>query len=157
MVAARGRTMFPRGPLPRARWACWAFRRAVPSRPAPRRRALDATIGSRGRSRRDVSSTWPSSGSGTIGPVRRLIKIALVALGIRAFLRWRRGRSEAQTAAPSAAEPDPADELRRKLAESREDEAEAAAPPVAAVADRRADVHEQGRAALDEMKSSGES
>ena len=89
--------------------------------------------------------------------MRRLIKIALVALGIRAFLRWRRGRSEAQTAAPSAAEPDPADELRRKLAESREDEAEAAAPPVAAVADRRADVHEQGRAALDEMKSSGES
>lgn len=94
-------------------------------------------------------------------PVRRLIKIALVALGIRALLRWRKRRREAQ-ATPATAEPaDPADELRRKLAASREDEPEAAAeaqePPPAAVTDRRAEVHEQGRATLDEMKSSGES
>lgn len=91
--------------------------------------------------------------------MRRLIKLVLVALGIRAFLRWRKRRQEAQ-ATPSAADPtaDPADELRRKLAESREDEAIVAEePPAAAVADRRADVHEQGRAALDEMKPSDES
>jgi hypothetical protein len=48
--------------------------------------------------------------------------------------------------------------LRRKLAESREDDAplEADAPPAVAVADRRADVHEQGRATLDEMTASSE-
>jgi hypothetical protein len=92
--------------------------------------------------------------------VRRLIQIALVALGIRAFLRWRKRRQEAQESLPAAAEPDadPADELRRKLAESREEEpAMAAEPPAADVADRRAEVHEQGRSALDEMKSSDES
>lgn len=91
--------------------------------------------------------------------MRRLIKLALVALGIRAFLRWRKRRREA--AATPAVEPaaDPADELRRKLAETREDEAEVDAmePPAPPVADRRAEVHEQGRATLDEMKSSDES
>lgn len=90
--------------------------------------------------------------------MRKLIKLALVALGIRAFLRWRKSRREAETT-PAAAEPahDPADELRRKLSESREDEAPAEAyEPPAAVADRRAEVHEQGRATLDEMKPSDE-
>jgi hypothetical protein len=92
--------------------------------------------------------------------VRRLIQIALVALGIRAFLRWRKRRQEGRDAVPAAPEqiPDPADELRQKLAESREDEEDAASePPAAAVADRRAEVHEQGRTALDQMKSSDES
>jgi len=89
--------------------------------------------------------------------VRRLIKIALIALGIRAFLRWRKRRREAQ-ATPAVADPsDPADELRRKLAESREDDAVETPAPPEAVADRRADVHEQGRAALDEMKPSDKS
>jgi uncharacterized iron-regulated membrane protein len=95
--------------------------------------------------------------------VRRLVKIALIVLGIRAFLHWRKRRRDARAtaAAPVAqtAAGDPADELRRKLAESREDgptdETEAPAP-VASVADRRADVHEQGRATLDEMKPSDE-
>lgn len=84
--------------------------------------------------------------------VGRLIKIALVALGIRAFLAWRKKRKEAQATTPAVAPPaaDPADELRQKLADSRED-AEAAEPPAETVADRRADVHEQGRAAVDEM------
>ena len=90
--------------------------------------------------------------------MRKLIKIALVALGIRAFLRWRKSRNEAAQATSLPAEPasDPADDLRRKLAESREDDTppETDAPPAAAVADRRADVHEQGRATLDEMTSS---
>jgi hypothetical protein len=91
--------------------------------------------------------------------VRKLIQLALVALGIRALMRWRKKRMKQEAAAPAAAAPasDPAAELRRKLAESREDDTplEADAPPVA-VADRRADVHEQGRATLDEMTSSSE-
>ena len=89
--------------------------------------------------------------------MRKLIKIALVALGIRAFLRWRKSRHEAveTTSLPPEPASDPAGELRRKLAESREDDTplDADAQPVA-VADRRADVHEQGRATLDEMTSS---
>ena len=93
--------------------------------------------------------------------VRKLIKIALVALGIRAFLAWRRKRKEAQATAPVVAAPaaDPADELRQKLAESREDVGafEAEEPPAETVADRRADVHEQGRATIGEMKSTDES
>jgi hypothetical protein len=97
---------------------------------------------------------------GTIAPVWKLIKIALVVLGIRAFLRWRKSRRQqheaATPSAPSAS--DPADELRRKLAESRVDDGGevAPAPPEATVADRRAEVHDQGRAAVDEMKSSDE-
>ena len=51
---------------------------------------------------------------------------------------------------------DPADELRQKLAESRVDEADDEPAPEESVEDRRAEVHEQGRAALDEMKPSDE-
>ena len=92
--------------------------------------------------------------------MRKLIKLALVALGIHAFRRWRKSRKEAQASAQAQeTAADPADELRRKLAESRDDVVpqEVDAPPAAAVADRRADVHEQGRAVLDEMKSTDES
>ena len=92
--------------------------------------------------------------------MRKLIKIALVALGIRAFMAWRKKRKQAQATAPAVAAPaaDPADELRQKLAESRDDVvAEAEAPPAETVADRRADVHEQGRATVDEMKTTDES
>jgi hypothetical protein len=91
--------------------------------------------------------------------VRRLIKIALVALGIRAFLRWRKRRRDAQTTPtpPAQEAADPADELRRKLAESRDETADVEEQSPAAVADRRAEVHEQGRAALDEMTSPDES
>ena len=90
--------------------------------------------------------------------MRKLIKLAIVAFGIRAFLRWRRSRNEAAQTTSTPAEPtsDPADELRRKLAESREDDTPLDAPPTVAVADRRADVHEQGRATVDEMTSSSE-
>jgi hypothetical protein len=94
--------------------------------------------------------------------VRKLIKIALVALGIRAFMAWRRKRQEAaQATAPAAVAPaaDPAGELRQKLAESREEEEPPGVedPPAETVTDRRADVHEQGRATIDEMKSTDES
>ena len=93
--------------------------------------------------------------------MRKLIKIALIALGIRALLRWwkrRRAEAELATAPPP---PDPANQLRQKLAESRSDDtaelAESDDEPIeASVADRRAEVHEQGRAALDEMKTPDE-
>ena len=95
--------------------------------------------------------------------MRRLVKIALVALGIRWFLKWRKRRREERHAAQLPATPttptaDPADELRQKLAAARvEAEPEEAAPaPAPSMADRRAGVHEQGRAALDEMNSPGE-
>jgi hypothetical protein len=92
--------------------------------------------------------------------VRKLIKIALVAIGIRALLRWRkRRRAEAalEAGTPSA-QTDPADQLRQKLAESRTEDASEPeeAPEETSVADRRAEVHEQGHAALDEMKTSDE-
>jgi len=92
--------------------------------------------------------------------VRKLIKLAIVAFGIRAFLRWRKGRHETAQSTTPPPEPasDPADELRRKLAESRDDDTavEADAAPAVAVADRRSDVHDQGRATLDEMTASSE-
>ena len=91
--------------------------------------------------------------------MRKLIKITLTALGIYAFLRWRKRRKAeaelppaASTSMPAA---DPADELRQKLAESRVDEPDDE-PASESVEDRRAEVHEQGRAALDEMKPSDE-
>lgn len=89
--------------------------------------------------------------------VRKLIKLAIIAFGIRAFMRWRKSRQQAEATPPTQETSDPADELRRKLAESRDDTADAAAsPPEAAVADRRAEVHEAGREALDEMTPSDE-
>jgi hypothetical protein len=98
----------------------------------------------------------PSGQGGTIAPVRRLIQIAIVALGIRALLRWRkRRRAEMDAITEAPPTDDPADELRQKLAESRTEDAPAA--PEATVEGRRADVHEQGRATLDDMKSSDES
>ena len=96
-------------------------------------------------------------GRGTIASVRKLIKIALVALGIRALFRWwKRRQAEAQPTSTSPPATDPADELRQKLADSREETPEPSATADASVEDRRTEVHEQGRAALDEMKSSDE-
>jgi hypothetical protein len=92
--------------------------------------------------------------------VRRLLKWIIVTVGIAAAVRWfRRRGNEADIAAPVEPVPDdPADELRRKLAESRDTEEpdEPAETPEATVDERRADVHEQGRAALDEMKPTDE-
>jgi hypothetical protein len=90
--------------------------------------------------------------------VRKLIKIAIVVLGIRALFRWwKRRHAEAQPASTLPPATDPADELRQKLADAREETpAEPAVATEASVADRRTEVHEQGRAALDEMKSSDE-
>ena len=79
--------------------------------------------------------------------MRRLLAL----LGGIALLRVWLARRRSQPAA------DPADDLRRKLEETRElaaDQEEFAAgeTPVD-VDDRRQDVHERGRAAIDEMRS----
>ena len=93
--------------------------------------------------------------------MRRLLTWAVVSLGIAELLRRLKRRidepGEAPAEAPAEAvetpADDPADELRRKLAESRADE-EVAEPPVSAdtVEERRAGVHEQGNAAVEEMR-----
>ncbi len=83
----------------------------------------------------------------------KLLKWIVVTVGITALVRWfkRRG-AEPEIAAPTT--DDPARELRQKLAESRDAEEPAPAPAASetTVEERRADVHEQGRATLDEMK-----
>ena len=97
-----------------------------------------------------------------------------MTLGIAALVRKLRRRGEATpeaTWAPASAEPvapeppavDPADELRQKLAETRSDEAgfsEEGASEEAqegSVEERRAEVHDQARAAIDEMQPPSES
>ena len=91
--------------------------------------------------------------------MRKLLKWVVLTIGITALVRWfRRRRAEPEVTAPPETADDPADELRRKLAESRgADESEVSPEtPEATVEERRADVHEQGRTTLDEMKPSDE-
>lgn len=88
--------------------------------------------------------------------MRTLIRWLVVTLGVAALVRWLRRRRETPEAPTPGALEDPAEELRRKLAESRstaEEPAPAAPEPGQAdsVEERRADVHAQGRAALAEM------
>ena len=100
--------------------------------------------------------------------MRRLTAWVGGALGGVVAYRWWRRRPE--TAAEPSPEPPPdqpderAEELRAKLAESREPDEPLPAEPVEplqdepvetpeAVEERRQRVHEEGRAALDEMKS----
>lgn len=91
--------------------------------------------------------------------MRKRLTWLLVTLGIAALVRRlkRRGR-HAEPAPVAAPTDDPADELRRRLAESRStDEGEnAPTPPETTVEERRAKVHDHGRAALDDMRSSGD-
>jgi hypothetical protein len=92
--------------------------------------------------------------------MRRLLTWLLVTLGIVALVRrLRRKSGQAEWAPTAVADEDPANELRRKLEESRSDDepAEAPAATAATVEERRADVHDQGRSALDEMHESDES
>lgn len=85
--------------------------------------------------------------------VRKLLKWIVVTIGIAALVRWFKRRGEEDEAAAPATG-DPAEELRQKLAESREAEApeETHTASETSVEERRANVHEQGRATLDEMK-----
>jgi hypothetical protein len=91
--------------------------------------------------------------------VRRLFTWALVSLGIAALARRLRTRAATGSSGPivdATPADDPADELRRKLAESRAEE-EPVEPPVSApetVEDRRAEVHDSGRATIDAMRES---
>ena len=95
--------------------------------------------------------------------MRRLTAwIGGVAGGVVAYRFWRRHPQAAAEPTPEPRRPEPtepderAEELREKLAESRaEDEPSPAEPdePAEAVEERRQRVHEEGRAALDEMKS----
>jgi hypothetical protein len=88
--------------------------------------------------------------------MRKLATWLLVTLGVAAVARRLRRRRAAPAAAPAAGQPpssDPAEELRRKLAESRTPGAATEVVPEATVADRRAGVHEEGHAALDEMRA----
>jgi hypothetical protein len=91
--------------------------------------------------------------------MRRLITWIVVSFGIAAIVkRLRRRERQDELAAPpeEPEEPDdPAAELRQKLADSRADEEEPAEPPLSpegSVDERRASVHEQGRAAVNEMR-----
>lgn len=88
--------------------------------------------------------------------MRRLLTWIVVTIGIAALVRRLRRRNQQDEAAVVAeeAEDDPADELRRKLAVSRSDEAVDEEPPApeASVGERRAGVHEEGRSALEEMR-----
>jgi hypothetical protein len=92
--------------------------------------------------------------------VRRLLTWLLVTLGIAAFVRKLRRRSTTEVpVTPPEPRPsdDPADALRQKLAESRTDEpGSSSSAPETSVDERRADVHAEGRAALDEMRPSSD-
>ena len=91
--------------------------------------------------------------------MRRLIKwIGGTVGGIAAYRFVRRQEASLQTT-PEPATPEPdarAEELRAKLAESRVAEPATEDEPVSdpeSPEDRRRRVHEEGRAALDEMRS----
>jgi hypothetical protein len=103
---------------------------------------------------------WQEGRQCSIGPMRARIAWlagAVTVAGAAAYKRLRRTQ-------PPPAEDPRADELRRKLDESRtiveeREEFESAETPVDAaetveVADRRKAVHERGRAAADEMRGS---
>lgn len=97
--------------------------------------------------------------------MRKLLMWIVVTIGIAALVRKLRGRgtseiSEFESPVEPPAVPatdDPADDLRRKLSETR-----TAAPavekvePEATVDELRAEVHGEGRAAIDEMQRSTE-
>jgi hypothetical protein len=83
--------------------------------------------------------------------MRRFLAGVGFAMGLAWLFRWRRKPAAAQ--APPV---DPAEELKRKLAESRapepEPEPEPAEEPTAPLDERRRAVHERARAAIDEMR-----
>ena len=92
--------------------------------------------------------------------MRRRLTWLLVSLGIAALVRRlkQRGDHTEPTPPPPPRQSDPADELRQKIAESREDEPVDVPPTTeTTVEERRADVHDQGRSALDDMREADES
>ena len=90
--------------------------------------------------------------------MRKLLTWIVVTLGIAALIRRLKRRGAEAEPTPLETQPagDPADELRQKLAESRStDEPQEAPSPEETVEERRTEVHDQGRAALDDMRPSG--
>jgi broad specificity phosphatase PhoE len=78
-------------------------------------------------------------------------KLLAAVAGILGFAWLRRRRHEPQQ--PAA--PDPAEELRAKLAQNRDAEPEPApTEPEPDVGERRQDVHDRARAAIDELSGS---
>jgi hypothetical protein len=80
--------------------------------------------------------------------------------GILGFTWWRSRKKRAVLSPPPPPQPDPADELRAKLAEARDaddrDEFESGEKPVDEVPDvesKRRDAHERARAAMDDLQS----
>jgi hypothetical protein len=110
----------------------------------------------RGRKPRQSSNEEASSSGRYHRPMRKLVTWLLVTLGVAALVRKLR-RREAQPE-PAPVEPpadDPAGELRRKLEETRTEEDAPASPAAeASIEERRAEVHGQGRAAVEEMQPS---
>ncbi len=88
---------------------------------------------------------------------KRLLWLAPIGLAAGAASRLRRRKQAAETETV----PDPrAEELKRRLDESREivserEEFEAGETPIDAVEDRRRAVHERGRSAIDDIGSQG--
>ena len=84
--------------------------------------------------------------------MKRLLALAVGALGLTALLKRRRERA---AVSPAPAATTPADDLKAKLAESRSvEEPEPSEPPVVDDPDvdaRRADVHARARQAMDEL------
>ena len=115
--------------------------------------------------------------------MRKLLTWIVVTVGLAALIRKLRGRHETEES-PLTADADPADELRRTLAVTREDEMPVpgvlpgpepeidepkvdepqvdepttAAPGIdePGVDERRASVHDQGRAAIEDMQVSSD-
>jgi hypothetical protein len=77
--------------------------------------------------------------------VKRLLALVVGAFGLRALVRRR-----STPVVYGGTSVSPADELRSRLAESRTPAPDAGP---AAVDDRRADVHNRARGAIDELKS----
>jgi hypothetical protein len=79
--------------------------------------------------------------------VGRLVALVLGGFGLGAYIRSRRRHRPELEASP-------ADELRSKLAESRMAELESPEPtPEADVDERRRDVHDRARSAIDDLSS----
>ena len=92
--------------------------------------------------------------------MRKFLLWLLAALGVAALIRKLRRRTSGEAAAPTTdTSADPAEELRRTLADSRPDEpppdGTASAESEATVDEERSDVHDQARSVIDEMQGAG--
>jgi hypothetical protein len=115
----------------------------------------------RANRRRSAQPPGRAAGRGTIASVKRTLAWLAGFAGIAALGRMlarRRHASETIAEAPAATvADDPAEELRRRLADQRQPEPEAASAPVAEMLEdetldeRRARVHAKAREAIDTM------